>query len=133
MTDLYLDPIFTVEGEDFVFEAHDDNDVDYLVRVTFDDVAAFIGLPPVIDSIWEDNKDEMHMLCQQIVDRFQTGATSYDVDIKRKKVECYEFTKNVRKTQVNTILPISNFKNGALSFANFMAQNKYTSYKVVLV
>ena len=27
------------------------------------------------------------MLCQQIVDRYQTGTTSYDVEIKRKKVE----------------------------------------------
>ena len=134
MQDLYLDPNFTVEGDDFVFQAHDDSNVDYTVKVTFDDVASFSENPAnVIKSHSETAKEEMHDYCQQIVDRFQTGTTFYDVEIKRKKVECYEFTKNVRKTQVNTTLPISNFKNGALSLSNFMSQNKYKSYRVVLI
>ena len=132
MKDLYLDPNFTVEGDGFVFEAHDDNNIDHIVKVTFDDVAAWLELPPVIGSIWQDNKDQMHESCQQIVDRYQTGTTSYDVEIKRKKVKCYEFTKNVRKTQVTTIMPVSNFENSAIPLPVWMAQNKYKSYKEVL-
>ena len=93
MTDLYLDPNFTVEGDDFVFEAHDDNKKDYIVRVALDSWAAWIGLSvdsTTITSIAEGNKEEMHNHCQQIVDRYQTGTTSYDVEIKRKKVESLE-------------------------------------------
>ena len=94
MTDLYLDPIFTVEGDDFVFEAHDDNDIDYLVRVTLDDYCSFEGFNSELFEIEEVltyfKHESLREACQQIVDRYQTETTSYDVEIKRKKVETIE-------------------------------------------
>ena len=86
MQDLYLDPNFTVEGDDFVFNAHNDNNVDYTVKVTFDDVACFSENPVhVIKSHSETAKEEIHDYCQQIINRFQTGTTFYDVEITKKQ------------------------------------------------
>lgn len=83
MQDLHLDPNFTVEGNGFVFSAHDDNNIDYIVNVSFDDLSAWLELPShFIGSSWQDNKDQMHESSQQIVDRYQKGATSYDVEVK---------------------------------------------------
>jgi hypothetical protein len=89
MIDLYLDPEFTVEGNDFVFKAHDDDKKDYIVCVAFDDLAAFIGFPAesldIEDFVSLNTNDSIHDSCQQIVDRYQTGTTSYDVDVERKR------------------------------------------------
>lgn len=86
--DLYLDPNFKVEGNDFVFEAHDDNNVDYVVKVTLDDFCAFIDVSSddfdMTKKPSENEAKAVHEACQTIVDRFQTGTTSYDVEIKRK-------------------------------------------------
>jgi hypothetical protein len=87
--DLYLDPDFTVEENDFVFKAHDDDKKDYIVRVTFDDLAACLEVPSEdITKISISNTDNQQIVeaCQTIVDRYQTGTTSYDVEIKRTNV-----------------------------------------------
>ena len=134
MTDLYLDPNFTVEGDDFVFEAHDDDDVDYLVRVTLDDFKTFINCEDEDVKTFIDIKNEhqnIHEACQQIVDRYQTGTTTYDVEIKRKKVECYEFKKKVKRTFEFATIKKTNFK-GAADVQNFMRQHDFTSYKTIL-
>jgi hypothetical protein len=98
MIDLYLDPDFTVEGSDFVFKAHDDDKKDYIVRVAFDDLAAFIGFPAesldIEDFVSLNTNDSIHDSCQQIVDRYQTGTTSYDVEIKRTNVSQTVWTKS---------------------------------------
>jgi hypothetical protein len=85
MIDLYLDPDFTVEGNDFAFKAHDDDKKDYIVRVAFDDLAAWLEVPSediTKISISNTEKTTISGTCQQIVDRFKTGATSYKVKIK---------------------------------------------------
>jgi hypothetical protein len=98
MIDLYLDPDFTVEGNDFVFKAHDDDKKDYIVRVTMDDVAAFLGYSggcSDIEDFAESNDQSFtHDICQQIVDRYKTGTTSYDVEIKRTNVSQTVWTKS---------------------------------------
>jgi len=96
--DLYLDPEFTVEGNDFVFKAHDDDEKDYIVRVCCDSVAAYF------DCDADDFDKELAVLfpkaklqaleaCQEIVNEHQTGTTSYDVEIKRTNVSHTIWTK----------------------------------------
>ena len=88
MQDLYLDPSFTVEGDDFVFNAHDDNNVDYNVKVTFDDVAFMLDCMIEVVSSFASNPEEREVIfdaCTGIVDRFQTGTTFYDVEITKKQ------------------------------------------------
>jgi hypothetical protein len=97
MIDLYLDPDFTVEGSDFVFKAHDDDKKDYIVRVTFDDLAACLEVPSEdITKISISNTDNQQIVeaCQTIVDRYQTGTTSYDVEVKRTNVSQTVWTKS---------------------------------------
>ena len=135
MIDLYLDPDFTVEGSDFVFKAHDDDKKDYIVCVTKDDFKAFTGLENECHVDFFGKKEgehqNIHEACQQIVDRYQTGTTTYDVEIKRKKVECYEFKKKVKRTFEFATIKKTNFK-GAADVQNFMRQHDFTSYKTIL-
>jgi hypothetical protein len=103
MIDLYLDPDFTVEGNDFVFKAHDDDKKDYIVRVAFDDLAACLEVASEdITKISINNTENQQIVeaCQTIVDRYQTGTTSYDVEIKRTNVLHTVWTK--KRTYVIT-------------------------------
>jgi hypothetical protein len=96
--DLYLDPDFTVEGSDFVFKADDDDNKDYIVRVTKDDFKAFTGLENEchVDFFGkkESEHQNIHEACQQIVDGYQIGANGYDVEIKRTNVSQTVWTKS---------------------------------------
>jgi hypothetical protein len=103
MKDLYLDPDFTVEENDFVFKAHDDDKKDYIVRVAFDDLAAWLEVPSediTKISISNTEKTTISGTCQKIVDRYQTGTTSYDVEVKRTNVSHTVWTK--KRTYVIT-------------------------------
>jgi hypothetical protein len=134
MIDLYLDPDFTVEGSDFVFKAHDDDKKDYIVRVAFDDLAAWLEVPSediTKISISNTEKTTISGTCQQIVDRYQTGTTSYDVEIKPKKVEYIKFTKIVKRTQVSATIRKSNFLNPS-EVAYFMRKEGFTKQITVL-
>ena len=134
MIDLYLDPDFTVEGNDFAFKAHDDDKKDYIVRVTKDDFKTFINCEDEDVKAFVDIKNEhqnIHEACQQIVDRYQTGTTSYDVEIKPKKVEYIKFTKIVKRTQVSATIRKSNFLNSS-EVAYFMRKEGFTKQITVL-
>ncbi|OED34241.1 hypothetical protein AB832_07745 [Flavobacteriaceae bacterium (ex Bugula neritina AB1)] len=134
MQDLYLDSDFQVIDNDFIFKATNDHNTAYNVLISFDDVAAFTGCPVDIVQLYaqvESEKQNIIDSCQQIVDAFQAGRTSYDVEAKRAKVECYEFTKQTRGTQENAIYPTNQFF-GEKDIKNFMLQNNFKSYKTVM-
>jgi hypothetical protein len=94
MIELYLDPDFTVEGNDFVFKAHDDDNINYVVKISIDDLCAYVDISSERVNISTIkiflSKGTIYESCQQIVDRYQTGTTSYDVEIEPKKVEKLE-------------------------------------------
>ena len=138
MTDLYLDPNFKVEGNDFVFEAHDDNNKDYVVKVTFDDVAAFLGrtVDTIANGALKPRARELIFdTCTGLISRFQTGTTSYDVEIKRKKVQYYEFTKAIKRGKKyqceNYSCPVTNFKTKR-DVSLFMMENGFAEKKIIL-
>ena len=134
MQDLYLDSSFEIVDNDFSFTATNDNNKEYNVLVSFDDVAAFTGCPSDIVATYADVESEKQNIidaCQQIVDRFQTGSTSYDVEVTVRKIECYKFTKRTRGTQENALYPVNQFF-GEQDIKNFMLQNNFISHTKVM-
>ena len=85
MIDIFLDSEFSEEEKSFVFKAHDNKMQDYTVRVSFKDISSFLGISESevdTETIRYSTGNEVVDVCRGIAHAYQTGTTSYDVEVK---------------------------------------------------